>query len=221
MESTGSRGGTSPRVRPRNGRRSRGGPGRVRWLATDVDVHAATLGRPSCAAGVAAVELAAAAPARRASRRRPPAGPGRPPRPAGEPARRGHMRVGRQVDCPGRRCPREPVHAAAERHGGHLVLSTCTVPAKPPVAPLHSRRHQPVGAARREPAHPARRRAALRCAEGQGGGGRGVVGPRPACAPADSAGASERGLRPWGDGWAVRSPTDAKGRWHRVGGNIA
>ena len=60
-----------------------------------------------------------------AAGRRPPAGP-EPPTPVSTSSRmlnrpgRGHRRVGRRVDIPGRRRPREPVHAAARRRVGQV-----------------------------------------------------------------------------------------------------
>ena len=110
-----------------------GGPG---GPPAAVDELAAPLGRPGCAGGVAADELAAVAPAAslgtEASSRPGTAAAGPDVEPDAQPARRGHSAVGRRVDVPrADHRPREPVHAAARRHGGHLALRTCTVPAKP------------------------------------------------------------------------------------------
>ncbi len=75
--------------------------------------------------------------------------------PAAQPAKRGQQAHRTTDPTPGRRRQREPVHAAARRHGGRLVLRTCTVPAKPRWLLAISRRRQ---AQAREPRpDPARR----------------------------------------------------------------
>ena len=78
-----------------------GGPG---GLPADVDELAAPIVRASRAAGVEAVEVAAAAPATsvemEASSRTGTVAAGPAVEPDAQPARRGHRRVGRQVDAP-------------------------------------------------------------------------------------------------------------------------
>ena len=86
------------------GRQTSGPARRRRGRGGRVDELAATLGRPGRAAAGVTVELAAAAPAdvveTKASSRSGTAAAG-PVEPAAQPARRGHMRVGRRVNVPG------------------------------------------------------------------------------------------------------------------------
>ena len=126
--------GASGILRPRNARLGRGGTGRVRRSAADVDEARRDL---------AARATTPASWSSRSPRLRPPPasrrealsrpgtaapGPGVEPdahRPGGPQARHA---AGRR---PGRRRPREPVHAAGRRPVVRLALRTCTVPAKP------------------------------------------------------------------------------------------
>jgi len=75
------------------------GPAGFGGLPADVDALAADVGRPSCAAGVVAAEVATAAPTAgvetEASSRPGAAGPAA--EPGAQPGRRGHRRVGRRV----------------------------------------------------------------------------------------------------------------------------
>ena len=101
----------------------------------DVDELAATLGRPSRAAGVVAVEVAAATPAavvEPEALSRPgtaAAGPVvEPDAQTGQAGPQARHAAGRR---PGRRRPREPVHAAGRRPVVRLALKDLQVPAKP------------------------------------------------------------------------------------------
>ena len=123
-------GSSSPPERPPRPRRCRAGP---------------EVCRPTSASSPRSSAARPAPPASRPSRSprpRPPAASRRRPQPA-----RNRRRPRRRARCttdqarpsarraagrhPGRHRPREPVHAAARRHGGPLALRTCTVPAKP------------------------------------------------------------------------------------------
>ena len=79
-------------------------PGGSGGLPAAVVALVAPLGRPSRAAGVMALEVAAASPAAagesEASSGRGAAAAGRGVEPDAQPARRGHRRIGRQVDAP-------------------------------------------------------------------------------------------------------------------------
>ena len=79
-------------------------PGRSGGLPADVDELAAPIVRAARAAGVEAVEVAAVAPATsvetEASSRPETVAAGSAVEPDAQPARRGHRRVGRQVDAP-------------------------------------------------------------------------------------------------------------------------
>ena len=117
-------------------------PGGSGGQAADVDELAATLGRRDAAGGEteASSGLGTAAKSARVV-----GGRWRDAHPTGlkatepaptssrtaQPAAQDQRRVRRRVDILADCRLREPVHAAASRHGGHLALMTCTVPAKP------------------------------------------------------------------------------------------
>ena len=144
-------------------------PGGSGGLPADVGALVATLGNPSSAADAVAVELAGA----RARHRR-----------DGDlqPARNRRRRARCRARCttdqarpsarraagrhPGRRRRREPVHAAARRHGGHPALRTSTVPAKPRWLLVIPDAISPLEQLDRPLLTPARHRAALRRRQG-------------------------------------------------------
>ena len=96
--------------------------------------------------------------------------------PDAQPARRDHRRVRRQVDILGDCRPREPVHAAARRHGGPPGAEG---PARCPRSPVGCfaipRRHQPARGARPAAPHPPR--------TSNGSSASRPPGPPPSCRP--------------------------------------
>ena len=157
--------GADSRAAPRDGRAREApasgaaAPGGSGGLPADVDELVALLGRPSragrrrgrggrCGGACRRRRHGGLEPARN-RRHRPRRRAGRTTGQACPQARR---TAGR---CPGRRHPREPVHAAARRYGGHPALRNSTLPAKPRWLPRHLRRRQP---ARARPASSRRRR---------------------------------------------------------------